>query len=261
VLTLTDVSERVRRLQLKEEFVATLTHDLKTPLAGADRMLELIASGGLCHIDEAGKKLIARLRHSNTKMLHLVQNLLETYRLESGVHWLHREEADLAALVRDCVEEMSPLADAAGLTLTCALEPTQANIDKASFYRVLANLMSNAIKFTPGGGAIEISGGTAGDAVVIRVRDTGRGIPQENSARIFQRFPRTDGKNGFQSSTGLGLYVCRQLVEAHGGTISFESEVGKGTTFTVKLPQAAQIASPEARHDAPQSTRRKNHDH
>ena len=239
----------------REDFVSRLTHDLRTPLVAADRMLSLFLQEVFCPISPEMQKAINVMIRSNQNLLEMVNTLLEVYRFEAGKKNLHFDRCDLKIIAAEVVSELTPLALEKNLNLkldTHELNPTEnngglvngglvngglVNGDRLELRRVFNNLIGNAIKFTDTG-SIEIrifeilSPANYGSEVIIEVQDTGYGIAAEDQETIFERFRQ--GKNK-KSGSGLGLHLSSRIVEAHGGKIELSSEIGKGSTFTVKL--------------------------
>jgi signal transduction histidine kinase len=245
------VDERNSITLQREDFVSRLAHDLRTPLVAADRMLTLMQQGALGEISLPMRDAFGTMVRSNRNLITMVNMLLEVYRYEAGRKSLSFAAVDLQQLVSEVIQELSPLADAKDLSLNFDLtsDADSAAIaqypgDRLELHRLLTNLIGNAIKFTDSG-SIDIrmqavnspnSGSLKNQPlawVIIEIQDTGAGISDEEQAKLFERFGSGTHK---RSSTGLGLHLCRQIVEAHRGTIEAKSELGKGTLFTVRLP-------------------------
>lgn len=230
----------IRRNQELEDFVSRLTHDLRTPLVAADRMLNLFLQEAFCKISPDMKEAIAVMIRSNKSLLQMTNTLLEVYRYEVGQKSLTFLPYSLSEITQEVVEELTPLAHDKGLELT--LEDTTTNSqslgDRVELRRVITNLVGNAIKFTDRG-SVMVSVSEVNDAkmptphLCLAVSDTGAGISRDDQANLFKRFRQ--GKHR-RSGSGLGLYLSRQIVEAHKGSISLTSELGKGSTFVMRLP-------------------------
>lgn len=241
------IDEQQKMTRQREDFVSRLTHDLRTPLVAADRMLSLFDQETFCKISPEMKQAIAVMIRSNQNLMQMVNTLLEVYRFEAGKKTLNWDDCDLREIAEEVVSELTPLASEKNLTLKIDLHNLEqlgdnAGVvlgDRLELRRVLNNLIGNAIKFTDTGG-IEIrifessATTTDKDGVTIEVADTGYGIAPEDQGTIFERFRQ--GRNK-RSGSGLGLHLSRRIVEAHGGTIKVTSELGKGSTFTVQLPK------------------------
>jgi signal transduction histidine kinase len=222
--------------RLKDEFVSSVSHELRTPLTSITGYVELL-------LDEAEDEQVrAHLRvveRNAGRLLALVSDLLFAARLQSGHLELDRDPVDVAALVADTVESARLRAEAGGIELTVRAEPIPpVEGERDRLVQLFDNLVSNAIKFTPAGGDVEIALAPAvGGGVSIEVSDTGIGIPEADRERLFERFFRSQAVlERHIPGTGLGLYISKAIVEAHGGRIAVRSEQGAGTTFLVELP-------------------------
>lgn len=237
ILLASDVTERVDLVRQREDFVAMLTHDLKAPLMGADRTLEMLHEEAFGCLDEREKDVIAKLRRSNQDLLSMIENLLGIYRYESGAEQFIFEEVDLSPLITNAIRALNPLAADKNIRISSSSLADQSTIqaDPMALARLLTNLIMNAIKFTPSGGKIEVSVEQFIDTVMLKVVDTGIGIKREEMEKIFQRYWRAESSL-YKTGSGLGLYLCWQIVQAHNGKITCHSELGSGTTFSIVLP-------------------------
>ncbi len=233
-----EVTERQKEHQQREDFIATLVHDLKTPLIGADRTLECMVNGALGEVDNNQAEVLNMLRRSNQSLLTMVQNLIEVHRYELDKPNLTCENIDCFELVSECVREMSAAAEHKGVCISSSLPFGLGTVyaDRLAIRRVFLNLVDNAIKFTGNGGIIKVFGEENDGYVTIHVRDTGIGISEQDQKHIFKRFWQSERGKRTAVGTGLGLYLCHQIVAAHGGQIRVESKENDGTTFSVKLP-------------------------
>lgn len=218
----------------REDFVSRMTHDLRTPLIAANRMLQLFQEEAYGDITPEMDKAIAVIIRSNHNLLEMVNNLLEVYCHEAGYKELNFTTVNLQEIIAEVVQELSPLAEHKQLALTVHIDEKANSIvmgDRLELRRVLINLMSNAIKFTDEG-YIRINLAEHDSWTTISVQDTGAGIRPEDQSILFERFRQGNHK---RSTSGLGLYLSRRIIEIHKGTISVQSEVGKGSIFTVQL--------------------------
>jgi signal transduction histidine kinase len=235
------IDEREEIARQREDFVSRLTHDLRTPLVAADRMMMLFQQGALGEISAPMKEAITVMARSNKNLLAMVNTLLEVYRFEAGRKNLAFYPVDLRQLSEEVLGELTPLAAEKNLALNFDYPPELSNTivqgDKLELHRLLTNLVGNAIKFTDKGSILislnTSSSNTTSKKISIKVADTGQGISPEELPALFERF-RTGGHK--RSGSGLGLYLSRRIAEAHQGTINANSEVGKGSIFIVELP-------------------------
>jgi len=241
------VDERDQIARQREDFVSRLTHDLRTPLVAADRMLMLFQQGVLGELSPNMQEAIATMARSNQNLLQMVNTLLEVYRFEAGRKNLVFSPVNLQDLLEEVVKELTALVQEKKLSLQLDLGKsanTKVMGDRLELYRLFTNLVGNAIKFTDAGSVTirlnptSAPGNTAamqtsGEYVTITVEDTGVGIAIEEQATLFERFRPGSHK---RSGSGLGLYLSRRIVEAHQGTIEVKSELGKGSAFIVRLP-------------------------
>ena len=260
VVVLRDIAARKEIERLRDDFVSTLTHDLRTPLLAAIQTLGFFSDGTLGELSSRQHELITMLIQSNRELLGLVNVLLEVYKYESGRQKLILDTVNLADLIGGIGHELQALAQNREQTLLLDFSEngSPAEIfkirgDKQELKRVFVNLIGNAINFTPKGGQIRVSVSLHSESdspdgpnhpkakpqrshIRICVADTGRGIPAQDLPLLFQRFSQGTSKQR-SSGSGLGLYLSRQIVEAHHGAIWVESEVDRGSQFFVKLPQ------------------------
>lgn len=233
------IDERDEIARQRQDFVSRLTHDLRTPLVAADRMLLLFQEGALGNLSDQMQEVIEIMARSNSNLLAMVNTLLEVYRFEAGRKTLAFQPVDISKLLEEVSEELSPLASQKQLAVNLHLgEESEISIvmgDRLELHRLFTNLIGNAIKFTDTGSVtIGITPATGSDEyITVEVADTGPGIPLEEQPTLFERFRQGSHKS---SGSGLGLYLSRRIVEAHQGTILMNSEVGKGSVFTVCLP-------------------------
>ena len=218
----------------RENFVSCLTHDLRTPLVAANRMLDLIKQEFFGAVTREQEEAIANITSSNQNMLKMLNTLLETHQYELGKKILSFIPVNLEELILEVVTELKPLAMDKGITLesTVADDVEEIKGDRLELRRVITNLVSNAIKFTDTGKVI-VSLSPTQSAVLLQVEDSGIGISPQEQETIFQRYHQGNHR---RSGKGLGLYLCQQIINAHRGTIELRSQLHQGTTFTVSIP-------------------------
>lgn len=228
---------RLRRLEtVRQDFISNISHELRTPLAAVKSLSETLQEGAL-EDPPAAHRFLSMMDKEIDAMAQIVQELLELSRIESGRAPLEKRVATVDEMMQPAVDRMRLQATRAGLSLNCTLDEglPSINADVDRIQQVLMNLLHNAVKFTPPGGEIDVTARRNGNFLQLEIRDTGVGIPDSDLPRIFERFYKADrARSG--GGTGLGLSVARHIVEAHGGRIWAESQVGRGSTFYFTLP-------------------------
>ena len=224
----------------KDEFLAMLAHELRNPLAPIRNAVQILRDQGPAVPQlEWAREVIARQVHQMTR---LVDDLLDVSRIAGGKLQLHKERVDLAAVVNSAVEASRPLLDRRGHEFTVVMPPQPVHVDAdlTRLSQVLLNLLNNAAKYTDRGGRIGLTIEAAGDQVLVRVTDTGMGIPPEMLHRVFEMFTQVDRSlERSEGGLGIGLTLVQRLVELHGGTVEAHSAgTGKGSEFVVRLPRA-----------------------
>lgn len=234
--------QREELLSQKEEFISRMTHDLQTPLVGANRMLELLCDDVFGELPDQVKSNLKTIERSNRDLLQMVRNLVEAYTYDADSKQFNFVPVDLIHLIAEVVSELTPIAITKNLELTTNIvtaDRPDANFqvpgDRLELKRLITNLVGNSLKFTDIGTiSIELKPSTPDfPAVTIAIADTGNGISASDTTNLFERFRRGNHK---RSNSGLGLYLCKQIVEAHGGKISVRSQVGEGSTFLIEFP-------------------------
>ena len=242
VMLLEDITHLREIDRLKSEFIATASHELRTPLTSLEMGVHLLLEGSAGELSARQHELLAMCRDDTLRLDQLVKDLLELSKIESGEGVPQLAPVPARELVLDAVEPLRRRIDAKGLALRVdipeGLPPMAA--DRGKVERVITNLVTNAIRATDAGGAIDIAAARRAGFVAISVRDTGRGIPHDYLARVFEPFVQVP--NASAGGAGLGLSISRRIVQAHGGQITVRSEPGQGTTFTFTLPVAAEAA-------------------
>jgi two-component system, OmpR family, phosphate regulon sensor histidine kinase PhoR len=246
VLVLHDLTQ-VRRLEaIRRDFVANVSHELKTPLTSISGYAETLAEGG---VDAATQlRFLETIRSNALRMHRLADDLLDLSRIESG-RWVPRpEQASVGAIARDIFGTVAGHAAARGvvLSLNLAADADTIYCDAAALGQILGNLVDNSLRYTPRGGTITVRTARTGSGVTLSVTDTGSGIPGEHLDRIFERFYRAEpSRSRDEGGTGLGLAIVKHLVEAHGGSVGVDSDLGEGTTVWATFPEAeADVTAP-----------------
>ncbi|WP_051798045.1 ATP-binding protein [Catenuloplanes japonicus] len=234
--------EVVSRLQeiddVKTDFMSTVSHELRTPLTSIAGYLEMLVDEDPGPLNEAQTKMLAVISRNTSRLRGLIEDLLILSRIEAGTFRAGRDTVDLAWLISGVQAVVTPAADRAGIALTVRAEgDLRLDADSDQIDRVLSNLLSNALKFTPTGGAVSLTARREDDQAVVEVSDTGMGIPAGEQDQLFNRFFRASNANHLAvPGTGMGLAITHAIVRNHGGTITATSVENTGTTFTVRLP-------------------------
>lgn len=232
-----DGTDHFETQRMRDDFVATLTHDLRTPLLAAEISLDLLTKGSLGKLNDKQQEVLETMLVSNRELLLMVKTLLEVYRYEGGAKVLNIKPFDISELVEECLFELSPLAEVKNISLKCDLSEVLpvVNADRRELWRVLVNLISNSIEYTPDGGEVLIHCFVDKSSIVVEVVDNGPGIPEGEIQNLFKRFSQGTSES-ISSGTGLGLYLSRQIIQAHNGMIWAKSKVGAGSSFCFALP-------------------------
>ena len=239
IMTARDVTQERQISRLKDELVSTVSHELRTPLTAISGALGLMAGGAAGDLPDRAKQLVAIGSKNAERLIHLVNDLLDMDKLQSGKLVFHFDERELGLLLTESVEQIEPYAERFGvkLALERPSEAVVAKVDSNRLCQVMTNLLSNACKFSPSGGTVRISLQRIGDSAQISVADEGPGISPEFRARLFKRFEQEEGAHQQgHAGTGLGLAISKAIVEAHGGSIALDPAAKKGATFRVELP-------------------------
>lgn len=240
VAVVRDVTDLRRAERLRRELTANVSHELRTPLTSIKGFAETLLEGAMA--DEVMcRRFLTIIDNEATRLMTLVDDLMALSRLESKVVTMELAPVQLDKLIAEALSRMRPQAERRRILLRIAgAVPEAVEADWDRILQVLTNLLDNAIKFTPEGGTVEVSVRDTGGEAVVAVTDSGRGIPEEDLPRVFDRFYRVERSRTREAGgTGLGLAIAKHIVEAHGGRISVQSRVNAGSTFTFTLPRAA----------------------
>ncbi len=230
-----DVSEKHALEELRADFLSMVTHDIRVPLTVILGYTEMLTDPEPPP-DQIPPDILTRIRESGETIHALVCNFLDLSRIEAGRMTLDRRPFDLVAMLSHAVEHYESTARRKGVRLAFEAVPLPPLVaDESQLQRVVANLLGNAIKYTPSGGSVTVSTAPENGRFAVAFRDTGRGIPADEIPHLFERYRRVREAKRTEG-TGLGLFIAKTIVEAHGGDILIESALGKGSTFTVLLP-------------------------
>jgi len=232
-----DVSELRRLEAVRRDFVANLSHELKTPLTSMSMAIHLLLEESVGPLAPKQVELLLDARASSDRLLAMINNLLDLARLEKGASHLDVRPEQPASLVNAAAELVRRRAEDQGVELVVDASPSLPRVaaDATVLGHALHNLLDNALKYTPSGGRITLTASSAGQFVCLTIADTGAGIPAENLPHVFEKFFRIPGQDR-GSGTGLGLAIVREIVLAHSGDVTCTSEQGKGTVFRLTLP-------------------------
>ena len=238
--TLRDITERARLEQAKSDFVATASHELRSPLTSIKGFIELLETTDNENLTERQREFIRIALQSTDRLVELVNDLLDIARIEAGQFEIHPRSVDLRDTVEEVAALMAPRVEAKRQRLDVQINDPRppALADPARVRQIITNLVTNAHLYTPEEGAITLRLAGDGQGTTITVTDTGPGIAPEEVRRLFDRFFRGSSDGRKSPGTGLGLAIVKSLVDLHGGAVDVQSTVGRGTTFTVRLPSA-----------------------
>ena len=224
----------------KSQFISVVSHELRTPLTSITGSIKLLLGGGGGDLSDTARNLLTIANRNATQLARIIEDLLDIEKLEQGGDKLNREAIDLTRIADHAMQTFKALARQKDITLTGDIDRDVTFFGDASrLSRVLDNLLSNAMKFTPGGGEVSLTLRKLSDGLRIEVRDTGIGIAPDQLEKVFERFHQVDGTDQRKlGGAGLGLAIARTIVKLHGGAIRVESTLGEGTTFLVDLPKA-----------------------
>lgn len=236
VVIIKDTTNQRELEKLREDFIATLTHDLKVPIVAESNILEFLINGKFGEITDSQREAISNMKVCNDELLELVQILLETYKVkETGID-LYKENIDLSMFITTIIDEMRPIAEKLGLQINFHSDKNyMVSADKIQLKRVVKNLIQNAFSHSESNKDIDIKVGQMPGYITITIIDYGKGIPKENIDKIFNKYYSTAEK--FRKiGTGLGLYLSQQIIKSHGGEITVSSEENVSTEFCIKIP-------------------------
>ena len=234
-----DITDRKESERLKSEFISTVSHELRTPLTAIYGSLSLLESGMAGQLPVDAAKMVAMSTRSCERLVRLINDVLDVEKIDARLLSYDMKLRPLAGMIEQAVNDIGPYAAPMGIkvSLKTPLPDVTVRADGDRIVQVLMNLLSNAVKFSLQGGTVEVAAEVVSGGVRVRVVDHGEGVPPQFHGRIFDRFAQADSSDRRRSGgTGLGLNICRSIVQAHGGTISFNSEPGVRTEFYFELP-------------------------
>ena len=232
-----DVTERHEVERLKQEFISMVSHELRSPLNSVLGFLEMLPEGIYGDLNPTGQEKVTVAERNVNRLIRLINDLLEIDRTEAGRLSMEIDDIPIKPLIDRSVDAVKALADKENITITVSDSDTIVTADGDRIVQVIVNLLSNAIKYSPKGGKIEVTTTTQEDWLEVRVKDEGRGIPEQYKALIFEKFQQVNSSDWRQKGgTGLGLAISKAIVDQLHGSIGVESEEGKGSTFWFRLP-------------------------
>jgi len=238
----TDVTERKKLQQIKNEFISSVSHELRTPMTSVLGALGLVRGGAAGRLPEKAQSMIDVAHKNCNRLVRFLNDILDIEKIESGEATFEISLLELGPLVRDSIETVAAYANEQGVEIKL-MEEIRAVAVKADgdrLVQVLTNLLSNAIKFSPRRGVVEVRISQHDRSVRISVADQGPGIPEAFRDRVFERFAQADATDSrSKGGSGLGLSICKLIIDGHGGDIAFDTEIENGTTFYFDLPECA----------------------
>ena len=226
------------RLFQQSDLISEMVHELRTPLTSVVAYSELLMRADIK--PDQQRAFVETILQESTRLTTMINDFLDLARLQSGRARITHEAVDISALMRDCISVMMPQAQKKNIALRfdAMAEAPLVSGDRGRLKQVLMNLLSNAVKYTADDGRVNTTVRQVNSDVQVSIQDTGRGIPERDLPHIFDKFYRVPDSEGWATGTGLGLSITKEIVEAHGGQIAIESQVGVGTTFRLTLPTA-----------------------
>ena len=237
LVVILDATQKHAVERMRQEFIAMVSHDLRSPLTSVQTFLELLDSGICGDLNDKGKKKLDTINRDVDRLIALIKDLLDLERFKSGSLVTNKAPVPLSEIVNRSVDAIKVQAEQLKLEIKTDVTGDIVHVDADRIVQAIVNLLSNALKFSEANTMITITGKAHEEWAEVRVTDQGRGIPAEDQRRIFERFQQVEESDaGAKGGTGLGLPICKAIIEQHGGTIGVESEPGKGSTFWFRLP-------------------------
>lgn len=242
-----DITQRKELEKRKHEFIAMVTHDLKTPLTSIQMFLELLERNILGALPDKARKHLVKVQRNVDRLVNLVADILDFERMEAGKQELNLEPTSVESIIERSIEAVEEFANQHRVLIQHDECDANINADGERLIRVLINLLSNAVKFSPEEAVVQVSVECTDRWVTIRVIDNGRGIPSTHLDTVFEKYKQVEAKDATEKKgTGLGLPICKDIIERHGGTIGVNSQLGKGSTFWFRVPVDCQPKVSEA---------------
>jgi signal transduction histidine kinase len=215
-----------------------ISHDLRSPLTSMQGVLILLENGAIGQINDQGKQIAVRAYKECSRMLRLLDDILEISKIKAGVFNLQCAELSIGQVIREAVENVTHIANEKQIRIEQDAPPAVAYGDDQRIMQVLLNLLSNAIKYAPASSSIRIAANDVGEEILVSVMDQGKGIPSDKLDKIFGKFEQAElADQREMGGTGLGLAICKAIVQEHGGRIGVESKVGEGSRFWFTIPK------------------------
>ena len=232
-----DITERKAVDRMKSEFISIASHEMRTPLTSIHGVIKLLCADRLGELSDKGKAMADMALRNSDRLVHLVSDILDLERMESGRDEITKTNCNSAKLIQQAIDTVSSMARERAITLESNSVSIEFEGDRGRLVQTIINLLSNAIKFSDSHGKVAIASQLQGDNILFSVEDNGRGIPTDRLESIFERFQQVDASDSRKKGgTGLGLAICHHIIEQHKGKIWVESIYGKGSTFYFLIP-------------------------
>lgn len=231
-----DITEREKAEQFKQELIAMVSHDLRSPLTSVQGVMTLLARGMYGQLTDTGEKRVRVAEQSLARLIHLVDDILDLERMEAGKLQFNLERTPLSSVIDRSIESVYDFAQQSHIRIDATPTEIEVDVDEDRLQQVVVNLLSNAIKFSPKHSVITVEAQKARDYVEVRVIDQGPGVPSAEQEGIFLRFHQVDSMTAMHKGTGLGLAICKAIIDGHAGSIGVRSELGGGSIFWFRIP-------------------------
>jgi PAS domain S-box-containing protein len=237
LLVILDATQKHAVERMRQEFITMVSHDLRTPLTSVQTFLNLLETGICGELNEKGQRKLVSANRSVERLVDLIRDLLDLERFRSGILIVDPVETSLQSLIERCVDAVKLQSEQLGIDVKMDVPDVQIRADAGRMVQAIVNLVSNSLKFSPRGSLVNIVGKADGDWLNLKIIDQGKGISEIDQLRIFERFQQVHEQDAdFKLGSGLGLPICKAIIEQHGGTIGVESKKGEGSCFWLRLP-------------------------